>query len=172
MFFGRNDAKAETLAWFWPPHAKSWLTRKVSHAGRDWGQKGMTEDEMTGMASPTRWTWVWVDSRSWLWTGRPGLLWFMGLQKVGHNWVTELNWTVDKPLKNFALLQICMYQYNSEPPWSPLSGHRAVDSPCPRKVPQIILFRNCYSCLNLTSLLLGNTFLISTLSLSCNRFLS
>ena len=50
MFFGRNDAKAETLALFWPPHAKSWLTRKVSHAGRDLGQeeKGMTEDEMDG----------------------------------------------------------------------------------------------------------------------------
>ena len=45
-----------------------------------------------GMASPTQWTWVWVDSRSWWWTGRPGVLWFMGLQRVGHDWVTELNW--------------------------------------------------------------------------------
>ena len=36
--------------------------------------------------------WVWVNSRSWWWTGRPGMLWFMGLQRVGHNWVTELNW--------------------------------------------------------------------------------
>ena len=42
---------------------------------------------------PTRWTWVWVNSRSWWWTGRPGVLRFMGLQRVGHNWVTELNWT-------------------------------------------------------------------------------
>ena len=45
------------------------------------------------MASPTRRTWVWVNSRSWWWTGRPGVLWFMGLQRVGHDWVTELNWT-------------------------------------------------------------------------------
>ena len=45
------------------------------------------------MASPTRWTWVWVNSRSWWWTGRPGVLWFMGLQRVGHDWATELNWT-------------------------------------------------------------------------------
>ena len=45
------------------------------------------------MASPTRWTWVWVNSRSWWWTGRPGMLWFMGSQRVGHNWETELNWT-------------------------------------------------------------------------------
>ena len=45
------------------------------------------------MASPTRWTWVWVNSRSWWWTGRPGVLRFMGSQRVGHNWVTKLNWT-------------------------------------------------------------------------------
>ena len=44
------------------------------------------------MASPTRWTWVWVNSGNWWWTGRPGVLWFMGLQGVGHNWVTEPNW--------------------------------------------------------------------------------
>ena len=45
------------------------------------------------MASPTRWTWVWVNSRSWWWTGRPGVLQFMGSQRVGHDWATELNWT-------------------------------------------------------------------------------
>ena len=43
------------------------------------------------MASPTQWTWVWVNSRSCWWTGRPGMLQFMWLQRVGHNWVTELN---------------------------------------------------------------------------------
>ena len=45
------------------------------------------------MASPTRWTWVLVNSRSWWWTGRPGVLQFMGSQRVRHDWVTELNWT-------------------------------------------------------------------------------
>ena len=45
------------------------------------------------MASLTRWTWVWVNSRSWWWTGRSGMLRFMGSQRVRHNWVTELNWT-------------------------------------------------------------------------------
>ena len=45
------------------------------------------------MALPTLWTWVWVDSRSWWWTGRPGVLRFMGWQRVVHDWVTELNWT-------------------------------------------------------------------------------
>ena len=43
------------------------------------------------MASPTQWTWVWVNSGSWWWTGRPGMLLFMGLQRVGHDWATELN---------------------------------------------------------------------------------
>ena len=45
------------------------------------------------MASATRWTWVWVNSGSWWWTGRPGVLQSVGCQRVGHNWVTELNWT-------------------------------------------------------------------------------
>ena len=49
VFFGRNDAKAETLV-LWPPYTKSWLIGKDSNAERDWGQekKGMTEDEMAG----------------------------------------------------------------------------------------------------------------------------
>ena len=54
------------------------------------------------MASLTQWTWVWVGSRNWWWTGRPGLLWFMGLKRVRHDWATELNWT---ELKQFGLWQ-------------------------------------------------------------------
>ena len=46
--------------------------------------------------SPTQWRWVWVNSRSWWWTGRPGLLWSMGSWRIGHNWATELNWTENK----------------------------------------------------------------------------
>ena len=45
------------------------------------------------MASSTQWTWDWVNSRSWWWTGRPGMLWSMGSPRVRHDWVTELNWT-------------------------------------------------------------------------------
>ena len=45
------------------------------------------------MASLTWWAWVWANSRRWWWTGRPGVLRFMGSQRVGHDWVTELNWT-------------------------------------------------------------------------------
>ena len=80
VFFGTNDAKAESPV-LWPPHVKSWLIGKESDAGKDWGQ----EEKGT--------TWVWVNSGSCWWTGRPGVLQFMGLQRVGHDWATELNWT-------------------------------------------------------------------------------
>ena len=92
MFIGRTDVGAETPI-LWPPDAKSWLIRKDPDAGKDWGQeeKGMTEDEM---ASQTRWTWVCMDSGSWWWTGRPGVLQFTGSQRVGYDQVTELNLTI------------------------------------------------------------------------------
>ena len=48
------------------------------------------------MASPIQWRWVWVNSRSWWWTGRPGVLQSMALRRVGHDWATELNWTQPK----------------------------------------------------------------------------
>jgi len=93
VFFGSNDAKAETPI-LWPPDVKSWLI------GKDWCWEGLGaggEGEDRGwdgwMASLTRWTWVWVNSRSWWWTRRPGVLRFMGSQRVGYGRATELNWT-------------------------------------------------------------------------------
>ena len=72
---------------------------ELTHWKRSWCWEGLGtggEGDDRGwdgwMASPTRWTWVWVNSRSWWWTGRPGVLRFMGSQKVGHDWATELNW--------------------------------------------------------------------------------
>ena len=92
VFFGRNDAKAETPV-FWPPHVKSWLI------GKDWCWEGLGaggEGDDRGwdgwMVSLTRWTWVWVNSGSWWWSGRPGVLRFMGSQRVGHDWATDLIW--------------------------------------------------------------------------------
>ena len=94
VFIRRNDAKAETLV-LWPPHEKSWLI------GKDWCWEGLGaggEGDNRGwdgwMASPTRWTWVWVNSGSWWWTGRPGML---ALHGVAKSWTrlsdwTELNW--------------------------------------------------------------------------------
>ena len=92
VFIGRADVEAETPV-LWPPDVKSWLIWKDPDAGKDWGQEEKGTRGWDGwMASPTQWTWVWVDSRSWWWTGRPGVLWFMGSQRVGHDWATELNW--------------------------------------------------------------------------------
>ena len=91
VFIGRTDVEAKTPI-FWSPDVKSWLIWKDPGARKDWRQeeKGMTEDD-GWMASSTQWRWVWVNSRSWWWTGRPGMLWSMGLQRVGHDWATELN---------------------------------------------------------------------------------
>ena len=52
------------------------------------------------MALLTRWTWVWVNSGNWWWTWRPGVLWFIGSQRVRHDWVTKLNWLNWRELKN------------------------------------------------------------------------
>ena len=94
MFIERTDVEAETPI-LWPPDAKSWLIGKDPDAGQDWKweEKGTTEDETGWMASPTRWTWVWASSGSWWWTGKPGVLQFMGLQRAGHDWVSELTET-------------------------------------------------------------------------------
>ena len=93
VFIGWTDAETETPV-LWPPHAKSWLIRKRLML-EGWGAGGEGDDRGWDgwVASSTWWTWVWVKSGSWWWTGRPGVLRFMGSQSVGHDWATELNWT-------------------------------------------------------------------------------
>ena len=93
VFVGRTDVEAETPI-LWPPD------EELTHWKRPWcwerlraGGEGDGRGWDGWMASLTQWTWVWVNSGSWWWTGRPGVLQFMGLQRVGHDWVTELNWT-------------------------------------------------------------------------------
>ena len=94
VFLWKDWCWAETPI-LWPPHVKSWLT------GKDWcweglgaGEEGDDQGWDGWMVSLTRWAWVWVNSRSWWWTGRPGVLQFMGSQRVRHDWETELNWIV------------------------------------------------------------------------------
>ena len=96
-----TDAETSIL---WPPDVKNWLIGKDPDAGKDWRQeeKGMTEDEMAGWHHWTQWTWVWVNSGSWWWTGRPGVLQSTGSQRVGHDWVTELNWCTGNVLVAFC----------------------------------------------------------------------
>ena len=90
VFFGRTNAKAETLAT---------SCEELTHWKRLWCWEGLWargEGDDRGwdgwMVTPTRWMWVWVNSGSWWWTGRPGVLRCMGSQRVEHDWATELNW--------------------------------------------------------------------------------
>ena len=69
------------------------LFEKTLILGKIEGERRRGWQRMRWMASPTQWTWVWVNSRSWWWTGRPSVLWSMGSQGVGHDW-TELNITL------------------------------------------------------------------------------
>ena len=80
----------ETVATWWEEltHLKKpWCWERLK-AGGEGDYRGWD----CGMASPTQWTWVWASSESWWWTGKPGALHSMGSQRVGHDWVTELNW--------------------------------------------------------------------------------
>ena len=86
------------LMWRADSFEKSLMVEKIEGRRRR-GRRGWDG----WMASPTQWIRVWLDSRSWWWTERPGMLQFMGSQRVGHNWATELNWTVSDSFWPHAL---------------------------------------------------------------------
>ena len=87
--------------WCWSWNSKSLATwcEELTHVKRPWSGKDWRQEEKGynrgwdgWMASPTQWTWVWINPGSWWWTGKVGVLQSMGLQRVGHDWA-ELNWT-------------------------------------------------------------------------------
>ena len=87
--------------WSWNSNTLATCCEELTHWKRPWcweglgaGGEGADRGWDGWMASLTQWTWVWVNSRSWWWTGRPGVLWFMRLQSRTQlsEW-TELNWT-------------------------------------------------------------------------------
>ena len=80
QYFGHLMRRTDSLE-------KTLMMGKIEHRreGDDRGWDGW-------MASPTQWTWVWVNSKSWWWTGSFGMLQPMGSQKVSHDWASELNW--------------------------------------------------------------------------------
>ena len=95
--------------WSWNSNTLATWCKELTHWKRSWcwerskaGEEGDNRGWDGWMASPTWWTWVWASSRSWWWTGKPGVPKSMGLQGVGHNWMTELNWT--EPYTTYHLL--------------------------------------------------------------------
>ena len=81
-------------------HTLATCFEELTHLKRPWcwerlraGGEGDNRGWDDWMASLTQWTWVCVGSRCWWWIARPGVLQFMGLQRVRYNWTTELNWT-------------------------------------------------------------------------------
>ena len=91
IFIGRTDAEAVTPI-LWPHDAKNWPWKRPWFWERLKAREGDDRGWDGWMASPTWWTWVWASSRSWWWTGKPSVQQSMRLQRVGHNWATELNW--------------------------------------------------------------------------------
>ena len=99
--------RRSALGFLWKEWCLSWNSSTLAtsceestHWKKLWCWEGLRaggEGDARGwdgcMTSLTRWTWVWVNSGSWWWTGRPGMLQFMGWQGVRHDWATELNWT-------------------------------------------------------------------------------
>ena len=88
----------EGLMLSWNSNTFATWCKELTHLKRPWfweslraGGEGDNRGWNGWMASPTLWTWVWVISGSWRWTGKPGVLWFMGSQGVRHDWGTELN---------------------------------------------------------------------------------
>ena len=80
QYFGHLMRRVDSLE-------KTLMLKEIG--GGEWDDRGWDG----WMTSLIWWTWVWVNSRNWWWIGRPDMLWFMGSQRVAHNWVTELNWT-------------------------------------------------------------------------------
>ena len=89
--------------WRWSSNTLATWCKELTHWKRPWcwerlkaGGEGDNRGWDGWMTSLTQWTWVWASSRSWWWTGQPGVLQSMGLQGVGHDWVTELKWTKEE----------------------------------------------------------------------------
>ena len=90
VFIGKTDVEAETPILLLPNAELTHWKRLWCWQGLGSGGEGDDKGWDGWMSSLTRWTWVWVNSGSCWWTGRPGMLQFMGSQGVGHDWATEL----------------------------------------------------------------------------------
>ena len=81
--------------------------------GKIQGGRRRERQRMDGwIASPTWWTWIWVSSRSWWWTRKPGVLQSMGLQRVGHDWATELKWTENVIQVDIVIQYVAFWEWD------------------------------------------------------------
>ena len=115
--------RRSALGFLWKEWCRSWNSstlatscKELTHWKRFWCWEGLGaegERDHQGwdgwMVSLTRWTWVWVNSGRWWWTGRPGVQRFMGSQRVGHAWATELNWTEATEHTHSTWTTLCLY---------------------------------------------------------------
>ena len=98
----RSVLNIHWMDWYCSWNSNTWASwyEELTHLKRFWcwerlraGWEGDDRVWDGWMASPTQWTWIWVNSGNWWWTGRPGMLQSMGLQRVRYDWATELNWS-------------------------------------------------------------------------------
>ena len=101
--------------WSWNSNTLATWREELTHWKRPWcwerlrtGGEGDDRWWDGWMASSTRWTWVWVDSGHWWWTGRAGVPRFMGSQRVGHDSATELSWSEVKTVHSGFEIQLCL----------------------------------------------------------------
>ena len=115
IFTGRTDVEAET------PNTLATWCKELTHLERLWcwermkaGGEGDDRGWDGWMALLPQWTWVWVNSGNWWWTGRPAMLQSIGSQRVEQDWVTELNIVSEKKLFYFMEFQTIKYYIVSE----------------------------------------------------------
>ena len=103
--------------WSWNFNTLATWCEELTHLKRPWcwerlkaGGEGDARGWDGWMASPTSWTWVWVSSGVWWWTGKPGVLQSMGSHRVGHNWATELNWKLMQHCKSVLKKPITFFK--------------------------------------------------------------
>ena len=106
--------------WSWNSNTLATWCEELTHLKRPWcwerlkvGEEGDDRGWDGWMASQTQWTWVWVNSGSWWWTGRSGMLQSMGSQRVRHDWATELNWTEPYLVRPWALPSLYLAPWDS-----------------------------------------------------------
>ena len=111
IFIGRIDAEAKAPI-LWSPGVKNWLIGKDANAGKDWGQEEKGTTGWDGwMASLTWWTRIWASSKSWWWTGKPGMLHSQGVTKS----CTQLSYWTELNIVKITMLSKALYRFSAIP---------------------------------------------------------